>query len=112
MYPCKDRIFLVNTDSSQYYVCMYIDIVPNRQSPPALLLRESVRRGKTLRKGVILANGMEVYSFQTLLYSLGAVVRKACRRPAAPTTESTFMLDNHLNSPQQRPNELLKSIQV
>ena len=29
---------------------MYIDIVPNRQSPPAILLRESVREGKTIRK--------------------------------------------------------------
>jgi len=29
---------------------MYIDIIPNRQSPPAILLRESVREGKTIRK--------------------------------------------------------------
>jgi transposase len=29
---------------------MYIDIVPNRNSPPALLLRESVRDGTTIRK--------------------------------------------------------------
>jgi transposase len=29
---------------------MYIDIVPNRKSPPAILLRESVRQGKTIRK--------------------------------------------------------------
>lgn len=29
---------------------MYIDIVPNRQSPPAILLRESVREGRTIRK--------------------------------------------------------------
>jgi hypothetical protein len=29
---------------------MYIDVVPNRNSPPALLLRESVREGTTIRK--------------------------------------------------------------
>jgi len=29
---------------------MYIDIVPNRSSPPAILLRESIREGKTIVK--------------------------------------------------------------
>jgi transposase len=29
---------------------MYIDVVPNRNSPPAILLRESVRDGSTIRK--------------------------------------------------------------
>ena len=29
---------------------MYIDIVPNRGSPPAILLRESIREGKRVRK--------------------------------------------------------------
>jgi transposase len=29
---------------------MYIDVVPNRHSPPAILLRESVRDGATIRK--------------------------------------------------------------
>ncbi|MDA2931107.1 hypothetical protein MYX84_14370 [Acidobacteria bacterium AH-259-O06] len=29
---------------------MYIDIVPNRSSPPAVLLRESFREGKKIRK--------------------------------------------------------------
>src|SRR5215475_276736 len=29
---------------------MYIDVVPNRHSPPAILLRESVRDGPTIRK--------------------------------------------------------------
>jgi transposase len=29
---------------------MYIDVVPNRNSPPAILLRESVREGTTIRK--------------------------------------------------------------
>ena len=29
---------------------MYIDIVPNRKSPPAVLLRETFREGKKVRK--------------------------------------------------------------
>ena len=29
---------------------MYIDIVPNRKSPPAILLRESTRQGKKIVK--------------------------------------------------------------
>ena len=32
---------------------MYIDIVPNRGSPPAILLRESIRDGKRVRKRTI-----------------------------------------------------------
>ena len=32
---------------------MYIDIVPNRGSPPAILLRESVREGKRVRKRTV-----------------------------------------------------------
>ena len=32
---------------------MYIDIVPNRNSPPAVLLRESYREGRRIRKRTI-----------------------------------------------------------
>ena len=32
---------------------MYIDIVPNRKSPPAILLRESVRQGKKIVKRTV-----------------------------------------------------------
>jgi len=34
---------------------MYIDVVPNRNSPPAVLLRQSIREGGKIRK-VTLAN--------------------------------------------------------
>src|SRR6266581_6307029 len=34
---------------------MYIDVVPNRNSPPAVLLRQATREGKKIRK-VTLAN--------------------------------------------------------
>lgn len=36
-----------------YSWLMYIDIVPNRNSPPAVLLRESVREGKHVRKRTV-----------------------------------------------------------
>ena len=36
-----------------YSWLMYIDIVPNRGSPPAILLRESVREGKRVRKRTV-----------------------------------------------------------
>ena len=36
-----------------YCRLMYIDIVPNRSSPPAILLRESVREGKIVRKRTV-----------------------------------------------------------
>ena len=32
---------------------MYVDIVPNRKSPPAILLRESIRQGKKIVKRTI-----------------------------------------------------------
>src|SRR5262249_36679176 len=36
-----------------YMASMYIDIVPNRRSPPAILLRESIREGGRVRKRTI-----------------------------------------------------------
>src|SRR5882672_3835212 len=33
-----------------YYVAMFIDVVPNRSSPPAVLLREAWREGTRIRK--------------------------------------------------------------
>ena len=33
-----------------YAVAMYIEVVPNRKSPPAVLLRESWREGGKVRK--------------------------------------------------------------
>jgi len=32
---------------------MYIETVPNRNSPPAILLRESYREGGKIRKGTL-----------------------------------------------------------
>src|SRR5579859_3184987 len=36
-------------------LAMYIDVVPNRNSPPAVLLRQAIREGKKIRK-ITLAN--------------------------------------------------------
>jgi hypothetical protein len=41
---------LIYAEHKGYKTAMYIDIVPNRHSPPAILLRESVRDGATIRK--------------------------------------------------------------
>jgi len=38
----------------EYAVAMYIESVPNRGSPPAILLRESYREGKSVRKRTLL----------------------------------------------------------
>lgn len=39
--------------SQAIIVVMYIERVPNRNSPPAVLLRESYREGKTVKKRTI-----------------------------------------------------------
>ena len=39
---------------TRYAIAMYIESVPNRNSPPAILLRESYRDGKIVRKRTLL----------------------------------------------------------
>lgn len=50
MFPCNIYIYL----DTYKYICtiapMYIETVPNRNSPPAILLREGWREGKKTRK--------------------------------------------------------------
>ena len=48
-----DAMTQVVVTQISYIAPMYIDIVPNRKSPPAILLRESVREGKHVRKRTI-----------------------------------------------------------
>ena len=55
-----------------YYVAMHIDIVPNRNSRPAYLLRESVREGKHVRKRT-LANLSSLSDEQ--IFAIRAVLR-------------------------------------
>jgi hypothetical protein len=38
----------------RYQAAMYVETVPNRGSPPAILLRESYREGKSVRKRTLL----------------------------------------------------------
>jgi len=46
---------------------MYIDIVPNRKSPPAILLRESVRQGKKIFKRTIAnLSGLSIAQAQSI----------------------------------------------
>jgi len=44
---------LDKTDSGAYHAPMYVDTVPNRNSPPAILLRESIREGTRVRKRTV-----------------------------------------------------------
>jgi len=52
--PMYNIVYNLVHDHDIYYVApMYIDIVPNRASPPAILLRESWREGKRTRKRTV-----------------------------------------------------------
>lgn len=46
----NNKLVLAIYCDNQYSEVMYIDIVPNRQSPPAILLRESIRQGGKIVK--------------------------------------------------------------
>jgi transposase len=46
MHPCMYNIYLYIANNVCYVEPMYIDVVPNRNSPPAILLREAWRKGK------------------------------------------------------------------
>ena len=65
---------------------MYIDIVPNRQSPPAILLRESVREGKTIRKRT-LAN------LSALSLAQAEAIRLILKGPSVAPVESVFTIE-------------------
>jgi hypothetical protein len=53
MFPCKYYFLLDILGRSDTVVTMYIDIVPNRGSPPAVLLREGWREGGKIRKRTV-----------------------------------------------------------
>src|SRR3990172_7635458 len=63
---------------------MYIDIAPNRTSPPAVLLRESYREGGTVKKRT-LANLSSLPMDQ--VEAIGAVLKGERLRPAAAMFE-------------------------
>lgn len=67
-----------------YCVAMHIDIVPNRNSRPAYLLRESVREGKRVRKRT-LANLSSLTDEQ--IFAIRAVLRGEPMRSAAERFE-------------------------
>ena len=57
MYPCRYDInpanHLTYNTGTCYHVPMYIEKVPNRNSPPCILLREASRDGKKIKKRTI-----------------------------------------------------------
>ena len=53
MFPCNYNFFVDKSEQSVYIAPMYIEKVPNRNSPPAILLREGWREGNKTRKRTI-----------------------------------------------------------
>ena len=62
---------------------MYIDIVPNRSSPPAILLRESVREGKrTIKRTIANLSGLSIEQAE--------LIRRVLRGDKLAPIEATF----------------------
>lgn len=81
-----------------YYIApMYIDVVPNRNSPPAILLRESWREGKRTRKRTV-AN----------LSKLPAPAVEALRRVLAG--ETLVSADEHLDIERSLPHGAVAAV--
>jgi len=53
MFPCNYNCFVDKKEQIVYIAPMYIEKVPNRNSPPAMLLREGWREGNRTRKRTI-----------------------------------------------------------
>src|SRR5512144_3429003 len=54
MCPCNDGYIGLRASIRMAIEVMYIDVVPNRTSPPAILLRESYGDGNKVRKRTLL----------------------------------------------------------
>ena len=83
---------------------MYIDIVPNRKSLPAILLRESVRQGKTIRKRT-LAN------LSGLPLAQAEAIRLILKGHLVASVESIFTIERslhhgHVQAVQEAMNRL------
>ena len=79
MYPCKlyfYDFFSGVSSFNRYCVVRYIDRVPNRKSPPAILIRESYRENGRVRKRT-LANlsKLPAYAIEALEAALGSLHR-------------------------------------
>ena len=81
---------------------MYLDIVPNRNSRPAILIREAWREGKKIRKRTVApakptqqakakkqkraaSDGLPLHSFQTLISEPGGISRNRSRFASGKT---------------------------
>jgi transposase len=71
------------------YVSMFIDIVPNRKSPPAILLREAWREGKKVRKRTV-AN-LSGWSREKL-----EALRRVLRNEPVVTPQEAFVIERSL----------------
>lgn len=85
---CSHVLCLTLRCDSVIIVAMHIDIVPNRGSPPAILLRESFRQGKKVRKRT-LANLSSLSMDQ-----VGLIRRVLKGESLAPVTDLFECLDS------------------
>ncbi len=85
MYPCKEVYSLYYLCHMAYTVAMHIDVVPNRNSRPAYLLRESYREGTRVRKRT-LANLSALSEAQ--IDGIRAILRGETLRPVGELFEA------------------------
>ena len=64
---------------------MYIDIVPNRNSPPAVLLRESYREGKKFRSTEEEEKDAEAAEHDAATPGKAPLALPACHQPGVPS---------------------------
>jgi len=91
MYPCKDAVFLwkylAYGNCEAMLAPMYIERIPNRSSPPAVLIRESYREDGKVKKRT-LANLSKLPD--VLVEQIGATLR-GNQGAAFPTTEISVL---------------------
>jgi hypothetical protein len=98
---------------------MFIARVPNRNSPRAILLRETYRENATCSSddyrpdsGAPQQTGHHPLVARHLLNHLSTIVRNQCRIPGAEVDAPLMAIDTTPNAKQQRAYELLATIPV
>ena len=72
---------------------MHIDVVPNRNSRPAYLLRESIREGSKVRKRTIAnlssLSDEQIRAFRAALANKHCIRSRRCSTSSAPRRRAT-----------------------
>ena len=93
---------LLYADEDQKVKALRDPVAPAKRSDSA------VKKASTKQ----LDDGSRVYSFQSLLGHLGAIVRATCRCSGESDTSATFTMVTRANPKQQKAYDLLKTIHV